>query len=301
MPREKKRKALASWGNAGFTLVEIIVVLVILAILAAMLIPSLTGYIDKADSKACAVNRSQVMRYYMASAAFQSYQVSNVIPLLEEALAECGGTRISASSYQASCGGICTITYSEDKARILSIYCNLHGGGYTAPNVPFAIALKDLNLNLPTAIDSTAPDENEAGDSFKKQILDYFAANGIYSLDELNISSWAISAKDASKDYPNMWFSDQDITACNVGDQVRVIKYNSKSGTYTAGYSTIVEKTMVTANKETVTYNTFGSYQAGADWKEYSSEELGKQTDATKKSYEETMKYYYEMTPAVSK
>ena len=32
----------------GFTLVELIVVLVILAVLAALLVPALTGYIDKA-------------------------------------------------------------------------------------------------------------------------------------------------------------------------------------------------------------------------------------------------------------
>lgn len=37
--------------NKGFTLVELIVVLVILAILAALLIPALTGYIDKAKEK----------------------------------------------------------------------------------------------------------------------------------------------------------------------------------------------------------------------------------------------------------
>ena len=34
-------------SKRGFTLVELIVVLVILAILAALLIPALTGYIDK--------------------------------------------------------------------------------------------------------------------------------------------------------------------------------------------------------------------------------------------------------------
>lgn len=46
----------------GFTLVELIVVLVILAILAALLIPALTGYIDKANyEKVIASTRQVVM------------------------------------------------------------------------------------------------------------------------------------------------------------------------------------------------------------------------------------------------
>ena len=46
---EKGRRLMAKNNkNRGFTLVELIVVLVILAILAALLIPALTGYIDKA-------------------------------------------------------------------------------------------------------------------------------------------------------------------------------------------------------------------------------------------------------------
>ena len=45
----------------GFTLVELIVVLVILAILAALLIPALTGYINKAKNKSIVAETRQVV------------------------------------------------------------------------------------------------------------------------------------------------------------------------------------------------------------------------------------------------
>ena len=44
-------KKLGKSSKKGFTLVELIVVLVILAVLAAMLIPALVGYIDKAKAE----------------------------------------------------------------------------------------------------------------------------------------------------------------------------------------------------------------------------------------------------------
>ncbi len=43
-------------NDKGFTLVELIVVLVILAILAAILVPALLGYIDKAREKQITTN-----------------------------------------------------------------------------------------------------------------------------------------------------------------------------------------------------------------------------------------------------
>jgi prepilin-type N-terminal cleavage/methylation domain-containing protein len=49
-------------NKKGFTLVELIVVLVILAILAALLVPALTGYIDRARNQSIiAETRSAVM------------------------------------------------------------------------------------------------------------------------------------------------------------------------------------------------------------------------------------------------
>ena len=48
-------------NKKGFTLVELIVVLVILAILAALLIPALTGYIDKAKEKSIVAETRQAV------------------------------------------------------------------------------------------------------------------------------------------------------------------------------------------------------------------------------------------------
>lgn len=52
----KKEDKLMKKNNKGFTLVELIVVLVILAILAAILVPALLGYIDRAREKQYVLN-----------------------------------------------------------------------------------------------------------------------------------------------------------------------------------------------------------------------------------------------------
>ncbi|MEG0918734.1 MAG: prepilin-type N-terminal cleavage/methylation domain-containing protein [Anaerovoracaceae bacterium] len=56
---QKKKANLKN--KKGFTLVEVIVVLVILAILAAILIPSMIGYINKAEEKAIVAEGRSVL------------------------------------------------------------------------------------------------------------------------------------------------------------------------------------------------------------------------------------------------
>ena len=59
-------------NNKGFTLVELIVVLVILAILAAILVPTLLGYIDKARSEKD-FSTAQTVRVAAQAAIDQAY------------------------------------------------------------------------------------------------------------------------------------------------------------------------------------------------------------------------------------
>ena len=56
-------------NNKGFTLVELIVVLVILAILAAILVPALLGYIDRAKKQQIVLNAKSCLTAAQAEAS----------------------------------------------------------------------------------------------------------------------------------------------------------------------------------------------------------------------------------------
>lgn len=64
-----RKKTQGGNGNAGFTLVEMIVVMLILTLLAAILIPGLMGWIDEAKGKQYVLSARSV---YMAVQAIES-------------------------------------------------------------------------------------------------------------------------------------------------------------------------------------------------------------------------------------
>ena len=72
----------------GFTLVELIVVLVILAILAALLVPALTGYIDKAKNQSIISETRQVVMaaQTLADEAYAKKDVGATLPMVIQAM-----------------------------------------------------------------------------------------------------------------------------------------------------------------------------------------------------------------------
>ena len=93
-------------NNKGFTLVEIVIVIVIIAILAAMLVPSLTQWIDKSKMKtftsACGTIKTAVAsaiseQYATDSTVSQINQVTNAAGILSADVGKniCLGTSLA--------------------------------------------------------------------------------------------------------------------------------------------------------------------------------------------------------------
>lgn len=139
-------------NKKGFTLVELIVVLVILAILAALLVPALTGYIDKArDESIIAETRSAVVAaqtivsedYGQGVDVTATAYVTNDLKDEIKALAEVSGTiskidiYTEASDDDASIvvGKIKSLTYVAEGGKKQCVYTYENTDPYVVSDV----------------------------------------------------------------------------------------------------------------------------------------------------------------------
>ena len=121
--------------EGGFTLVELIVVLVILAILAALLIPALTGYIEKAHQKsAIAETRQLVMaaqtiydEHYGEDKSINAWNDNWNDATLTLAELKTKGT-LANGGITVSNGSIASVTWTSNT---YSKACTYSGGNYT--------------------------------------------------------------------------------------------------------------------------------------------------------------------------
>lgn len=109
--------------KGGFTLVELIVVLVILAILAALLIPALTGYINKAkEKKVIAETRMAVMAVQTMNSDYYAAKNKDIdwTKLTDDQtkefkeLAEIDASTVSGVKFNDK-HAVDTLTYTSDK------------------------------------------------------------------------------------------------------------------------------------------------------------------------------------------
>lgn len=133
-------------NKKGFTLVELIVVLVILAILAALLVPALTGYIDKANDQAIiAKTRSLVMAAQTLESEAYGKAKTNAdgtvtyehpAPAEVGALAEVTDGQIVVTYSDKNDGKIKSLTYTDGTKR----KCEFDGTNYNVTKSNTAVA-----------------------------------------------------------------------------------------------------------------------------------------------------------------
>lgn len=105
-------------NKAGFTLVELIIVLAIIAILAALLIPSLIGYLSEAQATTCGANRAAAQRLLAAESALHGLsQESEAIKALADGN--------MAPDTLCPAGGKVSLQKENDEWRLS---CSIHSG-----------------------------------------------------------------------------------------------------------------------------------------------------------------------------
>lgn len=249
----------------GFTLVELIVVLVILAILAALLIPALSGYIDKSRERAIIAATRQCVTAGQTLMSENYALHGGRLPAYAEILqlSENAGQVVSYGGEASVLEHLC---YTEND--LYCIYCRQGGcdecgfkSKYTVQTDPALFVFREFVINAasltaddgsgplitdwlgpantPGRIDSNDPNYNDKFAEYLAQQHNGYTPPG---------GSFSIIKKDNGNNY-FIYYTSENINKYKTGAQVAVTVYDSQTKSYTTDFTIIVELANTSGNK----------------------------------------------------
>ncbi len=234
-------------GKKGFTLIELIIVIAILAILAAILIPNMIGYLDKAKEGTCIANVDTARRNAVSWFGLkQGYEKSpaDKSALLDEVMQDSFGgkaQKIRDNVYGGLCpsGGEYVFVYSE--AGMPSCSCSVHQQAkkqdvdhikelWSIQKVKDYFSKKAAGSSL----DSTASHAAAIAPDINRVMQQQFG------VDPATVS-WRIY-KVGTNDYIIYW-TNTNVGGVNVGERCTVTRYYTKTDTAQTGTAPVQSKT----------------------------------------------------------
>ena len=147
-------KIRAMKNKKGFTLVELIVVLVILAILAALLVPALTGYIDKANKEKVTAECRMVVMAAQTEASEQYGKLDSTVKEADKAktIAAAMNTNVADIKKLSETNGSFEIKVDgAGKVQSVEYYNNGFKCVYTAAGSSYKVDPATVRTDLATA------------------------------------------------------------------------------------------------------------------------------------------------------
>ena len=153
-------KIRAMKNKKGFTLVELIVVLVILAILAALLIPALTGYIDKANKEKVTAECRMVVMAAQTEASEQYGALDSTVAEAQKAQKIADAMKVADIKKLSETNGSFAIKVDgAGKVRSVEYYNNGFKCTYTSDDSSYVV------------------DPGTATENFKDTVVEYTSNN----------------------------------------------------------------------------------------------------------------------------